>query len=102
VTINILGTDYDLAGATYDNDKLLADRDGYVDKLNKHIRYETKIEDAIANPEIYTKAVIRHELVHAFFYESRLDGYCRDEALVDWIALQLPKILKVCQQAEVI
>lgn len=37
--------------------------------------------------------VIRHELVHAFLFESGLDvKYNEDEVLVDWIAKQLPKI----------
>ena len=45
----------------------------------------------------------RHEIIHAFFYESGLYNevdFARNEPLVDWIALQLPKMLKVMMQAK--
>jgi hypothetical protein len=51
------------------------------------------------------KEVIRHELVHAFLFESGLGcdsvwhvaGQEHPEQTVDWIALQFPKILKAFQ-----
>lgn len=43
--------------------------------------------------------VFRHEIVHAFFGESGLKDYMHDETLVDWIAAQLPKMVKVMAQA---
>lgn len=41
--------------------------------------------------------VLRHEVIHAFFNECGLAEYCNDEQLVQWIAVQFPKILKVFQ-----
>jgi hypothetical protein len=46
---------------------------------------------------------LRHEIVHAFFNESGLrestnhfeGAWCKNEELVDWIAIQFPKIHKV-------
>lgn len=38
------------------------------------------------------KEVVRHEIVHAFLFENGLDDYARDEKIVQWIAMQLPKI----------
>ena len=48
---------------------------------------------------------LRHEIVHAFFNESGLkessngceSGWAKNEEMVDWIALQLPKIYKACE-----
>jgi predicted SprT family Zn-dependent metalloprotease len=53
------------------------------------------------------KEVMRHEIVHAFLYESGL-GYSThipncawavNEEMVDWIAIQTPKMAKVFKQA---
>ena len=46
------------------------------------------------NMQGYENQVIRHEIVHAYFHEAGLMNYCYDERLVDWIALQLPKMTK--------
>lgn len=38
---------------------------------------------------------LRHEIIHAFFEESGLDEYSENEELVQWLAIQFPKILEV-------
>lgn len=51
-----------------------------------------KIVDVISEE----KRVMRHEIIHAFFYESGLDvesSWGTDGTLVDWIALQFPKVV---------
>ena len=52
--------------------------------------------------------VIRHELVHAFFFESGL-AECwkhqktgQEEMTVDWIAIMAPKMHKAFMQAEAV
>ena len=45
--------------------------------------------------ENYYKKVIRHELTHAFFFESGLTDYGGDETLVDALAVQMPKMAKL-------
>ena len=48
--------------------------------------------------EEYKKNVIRHEINHAFMYESGLDihsDWGRNEQLIDWLAIQIPKIMKI-------
>lgn len=59
--------------------------------------------------ENYFKASLRHEIIHAFLNESGLkDNFehahrmGHEETMVDWIAQQFPKILKVYQQLGVI
>jgi len=46
------------------------------------------------------REVLRHEITHAFFSESGLDGYCIDETLVDWIAKQFPKLCKIFAECD--
>lgn len=54
------------------------------------------------------REIIRHELVHAFLNESGLrynshtpDGaWAKNEEMVDWFAIQFPKMLKAFQQAD--
>lgn len=60
---------------------------------------EIWIADDIDERAIDIKAVIRHEIIHAFMFESGL-GYNFEwdkaqETIVDWFALQYPKISKV-------
>ena len=53
------------------------------------------------------KLTLRHEIVHAFFNESGLmdsafayDGaWAKNEEMVDWLAIQIPKIYKAFEEA---
>jgi len=52
-----------------------------------------------------TRKNIRHELIHAFLSESGLWANCdwAKEEMVDWLAIQFPKLLKAfteCKCAE--
>jgi len=47
--------------------------------------------------------VIRHELIHAFLFKSGLDAcaeWARNEEMVDWLAIQFPKLMKAFQEAD--
>ena len=48
------------------------------------------------------KHVLRHELIHAFLFESGLDqnsnlceSWAINEEMVDWMAIQMPKIMNI-------
>ena len=54
------------------------------------------------------KQYVRHELIHAFFYErglgvNSMSNYCwaTNEEMVDWLALQFHKIEKVFKDLKV-
>ena len=52
--------------------------------------------------DIQRKKNVRHELVHAFLFECGLaenSNWAQNEELVDWIAIQGPKIYKAWQDA---
>lgn len=88
--------------------------DGYTDSSIRSIVIEATITHdtdptAKANLEEYKKQVIRHEIIHAFLYESGLEGntnksknWSQNEEMVDWIAIQFPKILKVFKSLNVL
>lgn len=86
--------------------KLNGRRDGYTDTTIKECVVDNMLEhdpDNKANMEEYKKSVIRHELIHAFLYESGLDaasGWAMNEEMVDWIALQFPKLMKAFKEVD--
>lgn len=101
MTISILGTEYTVTVKDRNDDVKLSEKDGYTDFSIKQIvvcnvvkekNYTEDMEDLT----IYMQKVLRHETIHALFYESGMDEMCdlaRNEMLVDWIALQIPKLI---------
>lgn len=48
------------------------------------------------------KEVLRHEIVHCFFFESGEEEWSFDEKLVSWFAIQSPKIFKIYQELDIL
>lgn len=102
--VNILGTDYTIEERSKTEDSYLENCDGYCDKTTKLIVVGTDNTD-LENFDVYRKKVMRHEIIHAFLYESGLhenfkhEQWGHDETMVDWIAVQFPKIYKVFRRA---
>ena len=111
--INILGISYSLEYKTKKEDEMLETRDGYTDTYKKRIVVVKNKEfcdswdkDAI---EIYKKKVLRHEIIHAFLYESGLDinsnkaySWAENEEMVDWFAIQIPKLVEIYKQLNIL
>ena len=100
MTVNILGTVYSVYARSEEEDKYLKDCDGYCDKTTKEIVVKAESEDCdLGDYEVYRKKVLRHEIIHAFLFESGLHENFRhsefghDETYVDWIAVQFPKMI---------
>lgn len=81
---------------------ILKDADGYADFTIKKIVVKKLIQDgeSYENLELWQRKTLRHEIVHAFLYESGLwqnsfNDWARNEEMTDWIALQFEKILGV-------
>ena len=107
--VSILGTEYTIEIKKKEDDKFLERMDGYCDKTSHRIVVVTKPEDnELDFFEEYQKKVIRHEIIHAFLFESGLhenfkhDEFGHDETMIDWIAVQFPKMIQVFQEAECI
>lgn len=101
MTINILGAEYEIQVRREHEDACLKNILGYMDPSSRLIvvkNHVDKLADAMDcdNLEIISKDTVRHEIIHAFFRESGLwnEDYGQNETLVDWIALQLPKMVK--------
>lgn len=98
-TIDVLGTKYTIQELNPKKDKSLQDCNGYVDKSTKKIVITTEPENSeLGNWEWYRKKILRHEIIHAFFNESGLQenwenkSFGQSETIVDWIAIQFPKL----------
>ena len=104
--VNILGTEY---GIIIDAPEELMpeNSDGGMDHSIKRIMVAKFVEDrnSVKDLEAYRKKVLRHEIIHAFMYESGIwnnscdvQGWGTNEEMTDWIAIQFPKILKVFEE----
>lgn len=101
--VSILGTTYTII------EKHLKDVDGYCDKTTKEIAVAAKEDDCdLGNFEEYRKKVLRHEITHAYFFESGLAECFENikwgipETLVDWFAYQSPKIFKTFEELNIL
>ena len=105
--VNILGTDYDVSYKHPSEDEMLNSCDGYCDRTSKTIVVTTKNTN-FDDFESYQKECLRHELIHAFMFESGLSGnwehkdYGHEETVVDWFAIQSPKIIKTFYECGVL
>lgn len=104
MNINILGTNYDFRETTEKDDPRLCGNSGYCDAYAKVIAVETDFNESaphsIKDFGALKKKVRRHEIIHAFFFESGLYEFGENEQLVDWIAWHIPKMLEIFGQVQ--
>lgn len=104
--INILGTEYEVLKGNKDEYPKLSKLEAYglCELLSKEIVIDSEMNPnsgkEFANFAEFERKVLRHEIIHAFFHESGLYNYARDEDLVDWMAWQFYKMLKAFQDAD--
>ena len=103
--ITILGSQWEIIDKASETDyPNLKDADGYCDFYAKQIvlgEFTTANGYEYADLESFRRKVLRHELVHAFLYESGMTQLARNEEVVDWFAIQAPKLLNMFQSLEV-
>ena len=101
MTVDILGTTYKIKRKKLKDDNV----DGWCDDTSKTIVIRKDNHNKVGNFEYLMKKQLRHEIIHAFLSESGL--YCNfehcsrfghEETMVDWIAIQFPKIHKVYEE----
>jgi len=104
--LDILGTVYDYQETTEKEDTRLCEADGYCDSYAKKIvvknEYIENAPDSIQDFDELKRNVKRHECIHSFMFESGNREWAEDEKLIDWIAWQFPKMLKVFNEIEAI
>lgn len=112
--ISVLGVSYALHYATRGQDEMLqvGGCDGYTDTSTKTIVVRDCTDDERREPEAlrdldaYKRKCMRHEIVHAFLYESGLsvngnnvEAWPINEEMVDWMAIQGPKLYDAWKRA---
>lgn len=105
--IDVLGTDIQILFRKANDDPKLLTCVGYFD-CSKHwivIKVLEPDSMSLADLDLYQKEILRHEIIHAFLYESGLDAcsgaaenWAINEEMVDWFAIQSPKIFKVFKE----
>lgn len=105
--VDILGTEYTLTVCD-EHERLDEYCDGLCDETTKEMLVKSYAGDrddptAKKNLDVQVKKNKRHEIIHAFLFESGLaenSPWAQNEEMVDFFAIQFPKIAKVIQQAE--
>jgi hypothetical protein len=114
-TVSILGTVYTIFIRDFETDPVFDKNsfDGYCDGYGKSIvvcrlqTYPGWQDEPAETLEVAQRATVRHEIIHAFLHESGLaensarytSGWAKNEEMVDWIALQGPKIYRAWAEA---
>lgn len=107
-TANILGTEYKIIFDVPD-EEMPEDADGCMDQSIQTIKIAEFESDrnTIQDMDSYRKKVLRHEIVHAFLYESGMwnnsgstNCWGMDETITDWIAIQSPKLFQAFKEAD--
>lgn len=96
-TINILGTQYEILFQTEKENPKMEGCDGICEPYSHKIILDLSAEPdkfTVDRIEDYYSKVLRHEVIHAFFFEAGLESYSKDELLIEWLAKMLPKINK--------
>lgn len=108
-TVHILGTEYKVQYHTSKEDDLIKECDGYCDKTSHTIVVSKKPATCdLDDYTVYQKKVLRHEIIHAFLFESgfqaEVNWLAKDqehpEMMVDWFAIQFPKMIEAFKEAD--
>lgn len=104
--INILGSEWTIEYRNADTDPLLEETGGYADpSVNLIVVSNKRKGDDVLNFEEIQKRYLRHEIIHAFLFESGMGSnlehqqYGHEETMVDWIVIQFPKLRKAFDEA---
>lgn len=103
-SVTVLGQPYEIVyRPDSEQDPKLDEANGYCEPHSKKLIVSDFTPDAktVENPDDFKAKVLRHEIVHAFLHESglRSNSWGDNEEIVDWIALQGPKLLRAWQEA---
>lgn len=106
-SINILGTNYSIYEKSVDEDSYLETCDGYCDHTSKEIVCAKFIPEqgSLKDLNNYRQKVLRHELLHAFLFESGLGAnseWATNEEMIDYFAYQIPKIFKAMKELNIL
>lgn len=95
--INVLGTTYTIVFKTENEDLALENCVGYCDETIKEIviKKGEPTKNSVSDLNKHYTSVIKHELIHAFIFESGLDHnseWALNEEMTSWVSRQFDKI----------
>lgn len=106
--ITILGQEYKIRECTEEEYPKLKSMNalGLCEYNSKEIILDKKAlnepgDDGLEKYHMCKNQTTRHEVIHAFLYESGLTTYGADEVLVEMLSIQVPKMLKVFEKLEI-
>lgn len=115
--VDVLGTEYTIEKHTYQEDAELDGLGGYCRTLVPIIvvadlTTNESLKDAYPDTlEQIERNTLRHELIHAFLNESGLGDsafasdtipWSKNEEMIDWFAIQSPKIMKAFSELGIV
>lgn len=103
---NVLGTEYEIIISNERDDPKLEGADGYCDETVHLIVVDELKPDQFTKHDLknHQNKVIRHELIHAFLFESGLcecSDWAMKEEMVDFFARQFPKMKKLFEELKI-
>lgn len=107
-TVNVLGTEYNII-FDVPNEEMPEGADGCLDQSIHAIKIAQFESDrnSLMDLDSYRKKVLRHEIIHAFLYESGMwnnsgtaECWGMNETIADWIAIQSPKLFRAFREAD--
>jgi len=107
MTINILGTPYEIMEQSEKENPKLKEASGLCEQYSKKIILNASLREpsdewTVEDAETYRKKVLRHEIIHAFLTESGLSvesEWAENEEMVDWFAIQFEKLYRAFGEA---
>lgn len=111
--ISILGTKYKILYKNENDEIRLKENWGFTDFHTKEIYIRDDIdketEQSCKNLIDFKNKVLRHEIIHAFLYESGLRentyksfAWAENEEMVDWFAIQSPKLFEIYKKLNIL
>lgn len=113
--INVLGTEYTIEYHNIKEDSKLDENEAYTDLYKKLIvmgnteQRECFQDESKEKIKKIQNKILRHEIIHAFLYESGLCensrsaiAWSENEEMVDWIAIQFPKMHKIFKELNIL
>lgn len=106
MTVHVLDETYTLNFIPEEEDEGLKDCDGYCDETIKTLVVKQYKRDEPGSKKalgLQEKKNFRHEIIHAFLYESGLaenSTWAQEEEMVDWFAKQFPKLAAAFREVD--
>lgn len=103
--VDVLGTTYKIKTEKFGGENC----DGWTDTTSKVICIRADNYNQVVDFDSLMRRQLRHELIHAFLHESGLScnfehvkNFGHEETMVDWIAIQFPKIYKTYKKLNIL